>query len=190
MPGRCYNALFRLTGTRPEIIQAAYEGYPAGLYVPVGEASAEAVRKSGVANFSGVTVTPYTSRFYEPEVAPHAIGYTLYISPEQVPTYKRLGYNGTERVGVEGVEKWGESYLHGRDAASLYVEGASDNLIAKVPAQPADSITLTIDRDLQEQAQAAMDGLPGAIVVMEVDTGRILAMVSSPSYDPNLYDFE
>jgi len=185
-----YNALFKLTGTRPEIIQATYEGYPAGLYVPVGEASAEAVRKSGVGNFSGVRITPYTSRFYEPEVAPHAIGYTLYISPEQVNTYKRLGYNGTERVGVEGIEKWGENYLHGRDAASLYVEGAPDNVIAQLPSQPADSITLTIDQDLQEQAQAAMDGLPGAIVVMEVDTGRILAIVSSPSYDPNLYDQE
>ena len=185
-----FNALFKLTGTRPEIIQAAYEDYPAGLYVPVGEASAEAVRKSGVGNFSGVRITPYTSRFYEPEVAPHAIGYTLYISPDEVSTYTRLGYNGTERVGVEGIEKWGESYLHGRDAASLYVEGASDNLIAQVPAQPADSITLTIDQDLQEQAQAAMDGLPGAIVVMEVHTGKVLAMVSSPSYDPNLYDQE
>jgi penicillin-binding protein 2 len=186
--GALYARLYKLTGTRPEIMRAMYDGYPAGLYIPVGEASAEAVRTSGVTNFSGVTVTPYTSRFYEPFVAPHAIGYTLYISEENVSKYKRLGYNGTERVGVEGIEKWGEDYLHGRDAATLYVEGASNNIIAQVDSQPAASITLTIDKDLQEQAQEAMDGLPGAIVVMEVDTGRILAMVSSPAYDPNLYD--
>jgi penicillin-binding protein 2 len=57
-----------------------------------------------------------------------------------------------------------------------------------VEAQPADSIYLTIDNDLQQQAQAAMDGLPGAIVVVEVKTGKVLAMVSSPAYDANLYD--
>jgi cell division protein FtsI/penicillin-binding protein 2 len=186
--GALYSKLWKLTGIRPEIIRDAYDSYPAGLYVPVGEASAAAVDKSGVTNFSGVSVNPYTSRFYEPNVAPHAVGYTLYISKAEVNKYKRLGYNGSERVGTEGVEKWGENYLHGRDAASLYVEGASSNVLAKVDAQPADSIYLTIDTDLQEQAQEAMDGLPGAIVVMEVNTGKVLAMVSSPSYDPNLYD--
>jgi len=186
--GALYNALFRLTGVRPEIIRNAYDSYPAGLYVPVGEASAAAVNKSGVTNFSGVSVNPYTSRFYEPNVAPHAVGYTLYISKTEVNKYTRLGYNGTERVGIEGIEKWGEEYLHGRDAASLYVDGESSNVLAQVTSQPADSITLTIDKDLQQQAQDAMDGLPGAIVVMEVNTGKVLAMVSSPGYDPNLYD--
>jgi len=47
---------------------------------------------------------------------------------------------------------------------------------------------LTINKDFQEQAQQAMDGLPGAIVVLERDTGRVLAMVSSPGFDPNLFD--
>jgi penicillin-binding protein 2 len=182
------NSLSRLTGIRPETIRSDYENYKPGDYVPVGEASADEVNKSGIANFSGVSINPYTSRFYEPNTAPHAVGYTLYISKPDVNTYKRLGYNGTERVGVEGIEKWGEQYLHGRDAASLYVDGASSNELAQVDSQPADSIYLTIDNDLQQQAQAAMDGLPGAIVVMEVNTGKVLAMVSSPSYDPNLYD--
>ena len=183
-----YNILWKLTGTRPEIIRNDYDAYPAGLYVPVGEASATAVNKSGVTNFSGVSVNPYTSRFYEPNVAPHAVGYTLYISKDELSKYKRLGYNGSERVGIEGIEKWGEDYLHGRDAASLYVDGESKNVLAQVASQPADSITLTIDKNLQELSQDAMDGLPGAIVVMEVNTGKIVAMVSSPVYDPNLYD--
>jgi cell division protein FtsI/penicillin-binding protein 2 len=182
------NLLFRLTGIRPETIRSAYENYKTGDYVPVGEASADAVNKTGVSAFSGVTISPYTSRFYEPNTAPHAVGYTLYISKEDVSTYKRLGYNGTERVGFEGIEKWGEQYLHGRDQASLYVDGAPSNVLAQATSQPADSIYMTVDEDLQQQAQAAMDGLPGAIVVMEVNTGKVLAMVSSPSYDPNLYD--
>jgi penicillin-binding protein 2 len=185
-----FNMLWRLTGTRPDIIRNTYDAYPPGLYIPVGEASAAAVNKSGVTNFSGVSVSPYTSRFYEPNVAPHAVGYTLYISQDDVNTYMRLGYNGTERVGIEGIEKWGEDYLHGRDAASLYIDGESKNVLAQVNSKPADSITLTIDKDLQKQVQDAMDGLPGAIVVMEVNTGKILAMVSSPAYDPNLYDID
>jgi penicillin-binding protein 2 len=182
------NKLSILTGVRAETIRSNYENYKQGEYVPVGEASAETVDKSGIANYNGVDVTPYTSRFYEPNVASHAVGYMLYISKPDVQKYMRLGYNGTERVGIEGIEKWGETYLHGRDAASLYVEGNSSNVLGQVDSQPADSIYLTIDKDLQQQAQAAMDGLPGAIVVMEVNTGKILAMVSSPGYDPNLYD--
>jgi len=182
------NALFRLTGIRPDTIRSAYENTKSGDYVPVGEASADAVNKSAIANYSGVSLTPYTSRFYEPDIAPHAVGYTLYISKEDLDKYKQLGYNGSERVGVEGIEKWGEQYLHGQDAASLYVDGAPGNVLAKADSQPADSIYMTINDDLQQQVQDAMDGLPGAAVVMEVNTGKILAMVSSPSYDPNLYD--
>jgi len=186
--GALMSALFRLTGIRPEIIRNAYDNTKAGDYVPVGEASAAAVSKSGITNFSGVSLNPYTSRFYEPNTAPHAVGYTLYISKEDVNTYERLGYNGSERVGFEGIEKWGEQYLHGRDAASLYVDGAPGNVLAQTESQPADSIYLTIDKDFQQKVQDALDGLPGAIVVMEVNTGKVLAMVSSPGYDPNLYD--
>jgi cell division protein FtsI/penicillin-binding protein 2 len=186
--GALMSALYRLTGIRPEIIRNAYDNTHDGDYVPVGEASADAVGKSAITRYSGVTLNPYTSRFYEPNVAPHAVGYTLYISKEDVDKYMQLGYNGTERVGFEGVEKWGENYLHGRDAASLYVDGAPSNVLAQVESQPADSIYLTIDKDFQKKVQDALDGLPGAIVVMEVKTGRVLAIVSSPSYDPNLYD--
>ena len=85
----------------------------------------------------------------------------------------------------------GEKYLHGVNAATLYVasqDGTYENSLAKVDSQPASSINLTIDQNLQTQAQAAMDGLPGAIVVMEMSTGRVLAMVSSPGFDPNWYD--
>jgi penicillin-binding protein 2 len=186
-----FNILWQLTGVRPEIIRNNYDNYAVGNYVPVGEASAAAVNASGITNFSGVNATPYTSRFYEPDLAPNAVGYTLFISPTDYNTYRRLGYSGAERIGWEGIEKWGESYLHGRNAATLNITSASgtyETVLAQVNSEPAASITLTIDKDLQQQAQAALDGLPGAIVVMEVNTGRVLAMVSSPGFDPNYYD--
>jgi penicillin-binding protein 2 len=191
--GAVFNKLWQLTGVRPEVIRFNYQNYEAGNYVPVGEASTQSVNASGIINFTGVRATPYTSRFYEPNSAPNAVGYTLFISPEEMNAYRRLGYSGGERVGWEGIEKWGETYLHGRNAATLYIaaaDGTYETVLAQVDSEPAASITLTIDKDLQEQAQAAMDGLPGAIIVMEVDTGRVLAMVSSPGFDPNWYDVE
>jgi penicillin-binding protein 2 len=188
-----FNILSQLTGVRPVDIRYNYENYVSGNYVPVGEATADAVTTSGILNFSGVSGTPYTnsSRFYEPNAAPNAVGYTLFISAEELNTYRRLGYSGAERVGVEGIEKWGEDYLRGRNGATLYIasaDGTYEKALAQVDPQPASSITLTIDEDLQTQAQAAMDGLPGAIVVMEMNTGRVLTMVSSPGFDPNWYD--
>jgi penicillin-binding protein 2 len=188
-----FKKLSQLTGVRAEVIANDYQNYLPGNYVPVGEASAQAVRASGITAFSGVSASPYTSRFYEPSAAPNAVGYTLFISPEEYNTYRRLGYSGGERVGWEGIEKWGEVYLHGRNAVTLYIaaaDGTYETVLAQVDSEPAASITLTIDRDFQQQAQAAMDGLPGAIVVMEVETGRVLAMVSSPGFDPNWYDLD
>jgi penicillin-binding protein 2 len=183
--------LEQLTGVRRETIRNNYENYIAGNYVPVGESSLEAVNASGIVGYSGVKASPYTSRFYEPNLAPNAVGYTLFISPADYNTYRRLGYSGAERIGWEGIEKWGESYLRGQNASSLYLastDGTLETVLAQVNSEPASSITLTIDKDFQEQAQAAMDGLPGAIVVMEVNSGRVLAMVSSPGFDPNWYD--
>ena len=185
------NILARLTGASRVDIRNNYENYKAGDYVPVGEASADAVNNSGILGFSGVRGTPYTSRFYEPDIAPNVVGFTQPIFPEEVEAYRRIGYGGNEKVGKAGIEKWGQTYLGGRDAATLSVvspDGTASTVLDQVNSQPAASITLTIDEDLQQQAQAAMDGLPGAIVVMEVSTGRVLAMVSSPGYDPNWYD--
>jgi len=64
--------------------------------------------------------------------------------------------------------------------ASLYVDGLPPTRLPR-GFQTADSIYLTINNDLQQQTQDAMDGLPGAAVVMEVKTGKILAIVSSPA---------
>jgi penicillin-binding protein 2 len=183
--------LWRLTGTRPEAIRSAYENYPSGYYVPVGEASQEAVnsRYGSLSAFSGLQMSAYTSRYYY--TGSQAIGYTQAIFPEELDAYRRLGYSGGERVGKIGVEKWGEPYLAGKNGATLYLVDANGNVgnsLAQTESKPADSIYLTINKDFQEQAQQAMDGLPGAIVVLERDTGRVLAMVSSPGFDPNLFD--
>jgi penicillin-binding protein 2 len=185
------NTLVRLTGADRVHIRELYDGYGDGEYVPVGEASAAAVDNSGILNFSGVQASLYTTRFYEPNTAPNAVGFVQPVFPEEVETYLRMGYSQNDKVGKWGIEKWGQNYLGGRDAATLSVVGADgtvQSVLAQVNSQPASSISLTIDSGFQQQAQAAMDGLDGALVVIEVSTGRILAMVSSPGFDPNWYD--
>jgi cell division protein FtsI/penicillin-binding protein 2 len=186
------NTLARITGTDRTEIRNKYEGYNAGDYVPVGEASVDAVNRSNILAFGGVIPHgPYTTRFYVPNTAPNVTGYVTPVFAEEVEAYKRLGIGPYDTVGRNGIESWGQPYLGGRDAATLSVyaaDGTKLSDLAQVNAQPSSSITLTIDSDFQQQVQAAMDGLPGAAVVMEVNTGRVLAMVSSPGFDVNLFD--
>jgi len=160
-------------------------------YVPIGEISAQtyAQRYTALNSFSGLVINEYTSRYYYNQgVAPQVTGYLLSISPEQYDDYRQKGYAGDEKVGAAGIEKWGEDYLRGKPAAELYVvnaDGTYSTMLGRSDPQAADTIYTTIDKNLQILVQKALYGFTGAIVVTEVDTGRVLAMASSPSYDPN-----
>ncbi len=192
--GLLLSELSKLTGLTIGAIQALYENVSPEYYIPVGEATAEAVeeRYAVLSSIGGLRMNSYSSRYYfDGGVAAQAIGYTLPIFPEEVEEYQRKGYSLGQRVGKAGVEQWGESYLAGTNGASLYVtsaEGAVETRIASTDPQPAASITLTIDKNLQIEAQQAMSGMTGAIVVLEVNTGRVLAMISSPTFDSNFFD--
>ncbi|MBP8997339.1 MAG: hypothetical protein KBG10_03520 [Anaerolineaceae bacterium] len=162
-----------------------------GFYVPIGEISKPVYenRYTALNSFSGLVINEYSARYYDNGgVAPQVIGYMLSISPEQFEEYKRNGYAGDEKVGAAGIEKWGESYLRGKPAADLYVvnpDGTYSTLVGKADPQAASAIYTTIDKDLQVLVQKALIGFTGAVVVEEVDTGRILAMASSPDFDAN-----
>ncbi len=162
-----------------------------GYYIPIGEISQQTYenRYTALNSFSGLVVNPYSSRYYyNGGIAPQVIGYLLSISPEQYEEYRQKGYAGDEKIGAAGLEKWAESYLRGKPAADLYIvnpDGTYANMIGRADPQAANSVYTTIDKDLQILVQKALYGFTGAIVVTEVDTGRVLAMASSPSFDPN-----
>ena len=192
--GQLLYQLSQLTGKPTQTIQNLYKDAAPDWYVVVGEASADEVnaRWNILTSLGGLVMSKYTSRYYySGGIAPQAVGYTLGISSEQLEEYKRRGYLGDEKVGQAGLEKYAEDALAGKSSASLYVMDANGQIINRIsqsdPRQPQ-NITTTFDKTLQLAAQQALVGFRGAAVVMEVETGRILAMVSSPSIDPNLFD--
>ena len=170
---------------------------PYGYYLPVADVSADAIasHEASLAGYSGVILSPFRTRYYFNEgTAPHIVGYMSLIQPDEVDTYRRLGYRIDERVGRAGLEYWGEEYLAGQRGGALYVVGPDGSIITQLAAtdpQPAQAVYTTIDYDLQlrlQQSNALSNGMRGAVVVMERETGRVLAMLSSPGFNPNLFE--
>lgn len=162
--------------------------------VAIGDISADlaAENSSTIDKFDGLYLQPFKSRFYyDNGIAPHVTGYMLGISAENQEKYQRLGYKVDETVGASGLELWGEKYLAGMRGADLYVKDKEGRIVTKLAsteAKPAYSITTTIDSRLQYWLQRSMGDKVGAVVVLERDTSRVLAMVSSPGFDPNIFN--
>lgn len=172
-------------------IKALYGEDYSDRFVPVGETTPDQFNSDTANALPGLTWQAYTGRYYSDSgLAPHVVGYVLSIFKDELETYQRLGYRGDERVGKAGLEKWGEQYLAGTKGLSLYVTEANGKIVtrlAQVEPQPAYSLTTTINGPLQFGAQRAIGGFTGAVVVLERDTGRLLAMASSPGFDNNFF---
>jgi penicillin-binding protein 2 len=192
--GSLYTSLGRLFGRRPASIQAQIEAaQEAGDdYVALGEATIEELDRlaPGLDGYSGVQVSPYHGRFYHGSLAPHLTGYAGSIHSEDLEWYRQRGFEPDELVGQYGLEAWGEGILGGQRGGTLMVVDAQGQPVAKlaeIPAVSSQDIHATIDPDLQAAAQGALAGFRGAAVVLERDTGRVLALASSPAFDPNAF---
>ena len=184
-----------LTGKPSAWIKALIDNTGADWYIPVGEVPLQAVqeRLSVLQSFGdALQMTDFTSRFYyDGGIAPQSVGFVQSIPKDELNDYLRKGYRGDEKVGMAGLEKWGQDYLSGQRGASLYLtdsNGVNLNKLAQIDAKPAQSIYTTLDKNLQITAQKSINGFRGAIVVLERDTGRVLAMASSPTFDPNAFE--
>ncbi len=183
-----------VTGIRANYIRDMYADKPPGWYIPIAEVPAEAVDRyyDQLVGYSGVVLRRYQGRYYPGNgIAPHAVGYVSALQPEEVDEYRRKGYSIGAQVGRMGLEAWGETYLAGRGGGTLYVvdpDGKVLSPLASTEAQPPYTIYSTIDADLQRQVQLALRTFAGAIVVLERDTGRVLALASNPAFDPNAFN--
>jgi len=188
------STLGRLLGRNPDSIRSQYEFAQPDWRIPLGEVSLEEFQRveGTLSAVGGVQWQEYSTRYYpDGGLAPQTVGYVAQIQQAQLRDYQARGYEGDEFVGQTGLELVYEEALRGRPGGTLYVLDPSGQvtgtLAERAPEQPQ-AIYTTIDRNLQRYAQQAIAGFNGAIVVLERDTGAVLAMVSSPGFDPNLFD--
>ena len=139
----------------------------------------------------GVEVAARLMRFYpNGELFGHLIGYVGRINERESQTIDRIKYSGTDSIGKIGIEKFYEPLLLG-DVGNEQVEtnarGRVMRILDNVDPVPGSHLTLYLDSQLQRIAHQAFKGDRGALVAIDVKTGGILAMVSAPSYDPNLF---
>jgi penicillin-binding protein 2 len=190
--GTLASEVSRLCGVSLEGLIEQINNTPDLYAIPLCEASEEESARIRSIYPSGLEWTPYNSRYYfQQGVGSNIVGYTQLIGAEDLETYRRLGYAGNELVGKTGIERWAENYLSGKHGGTLYVidpdTGTPVTKIGESQREAANSIHLTIDRNLQYQAQQALKPFTGAVVVIERDTGRVLAMASSPGFDSNAF---
>jgi penicillin-binding protein 2 len=141
--------------------------------------------------FTGVDIQARLIRHYPyGPVAVHALGYVGSVSEEDLKTLDAENYAGTTHTGKIGVEKARESMLHGNVGIRQVLVNAQGRTLKELerdsPA-PGSDVTLSLDLELQLAAEAALAGRRGSVVAIDPNNGRILALVSQPGYDPNLF---
>jgi len=134
----------------------------------------------------------------------HLVGYMNEIGPEELRTRRDEGYSPGDLIGRSGVERLFEASMRGRKGRERVVMDARgvrrteeelrrlgvEHLVAgsKEAARAGHNVLLTVDFDLQRAAERAIGRYrTGAAVVIEIETGRILAMASRPAFDPNMF---
>jgi len=161
--------------------------------------------------FPGVEVaTTYVRSYPYGETAAQVLGYTGLISASELDDLKKLGYGPNDIVGKAGVEKTYEQYLHGEPGETRLIVNSDGEVIRTLGTTPptnGDDVQLTLNMKIQQQVQKALlEGMQhargayhdqngyslranaGAVVVLDANTGGIVSMVSTPSYQPKWYE--
>ena len=126
--------------------------------------------------------------------AAHVVGYIGRIADSDLDEIDKAGetgnYRGTDSIGKKGIEKTWESVLHGRSGVEemeVTAGGRPVRTLRRTDPASGSDVVLSLDMNLQRVAEKAFEGQRGALVALDPDTGEILAFVSQPSFDPNLF---
>lgn len=120
----------------------------------------------------------------------HVLGYIGQISPEELSLSQFAGYSAGDIIGKMGIEQEYEAQLRGTDGKELYEIDAKGDIIRKLGQQEpvsGQNITLTLDAKLQQAVSEAMKDVKKGAAIVSTPKGEILALISKPSFDPNLF---
>jgi len=165
-----------------------FEGVPIKLRL-----SEEEVARINVALFRlpGILISPYLTRQYPygPEFA-HVLGYVGRISVDDLQRLDVKRYEGTSYIGKTGIEAYYEPILHGipgYERVEVDAAGRTVRVLKRVLPKAGKNLVLSVDADLQRAVMLAYGEQTGAAVAIDPDNGSVLAFVSMPSFDPNLF---
>ncbi len=141
--------------------------------------------------FPGFYAQPRTLRRYPQPIAAHLLGYVGEVSERQV--LKNPSYRSGDYIGISGLEKSYEKALRGRCGVRTYMVDVHNRIKGSYGEGKYDTIALagqdlhlSLDAKLQAYGEKLMQGRKGAVVALDPNSGEVLAMVSAPTYDPNL----
>jgi penicillin-binding protein 2 len=145
--------------------------------------------------FEGIDIKARLFRQYPyGDTASHAIGYMGRINQQDQEKLEEDGvdanYRGTDYIGKSGLEASYQDELHGItgfEQVEIDAAGRGIRTLSRTPSQPGNNIALTLDLKLQQVAESILGERRGALVALEPSTGAVLAFVSKPGYDPNLF---
>lgn len=145
--------------------------------------------------FEGIDIKARLFRQYPyGDTASHAIGYMGRINQQDQEKLEEEGvdanYRGTDYIGKSGLEASYQDELHGItgfEQVEIDAAGRGIRTLSRTPSQPGNNIALTIDLKLQQVAESILGERRGALVALEPASGAVLAFVSKPGYDPNLF---
>ncbi|MBI3319969.1 MAG: hypothetical protein HYZ89_05230, partial [Candidatus Omnitrophica bacterium] len=185
-----------LTNLSPDALESRFEEERSSPFLPIPlvntlpKTTALRIEEEHFA-LPGVVVESTSIRNYPlGAVAAHLIGYLSQPSPEDFPVLKEYGVRPKELDGRAGLEREFDMYLRGRVGGSLIEvdsRGRQVRVIGHREPVPGQSLVLTIDAALQEMIERQFGQQAGACVVLNPQTGEVLAMASHPSFDPEAF---
>ncbi|HLU61093.1 MAG TPA: penicillin-binding protein 2 [Gammaproteobacteria bacterium] len=142
-------------------------------------------------DFPGVDIEARLTRRYPlGQITAHVVGYTGAITERELAERDAARYSGTSQIGKTGVERSYEDRLHGYPGIQQVETNAQSRVLRVLdttPPVPGSDITLNIDVRLQKAAYDALGDYKGAVVAIDPRNGEVLALVSKPSFNPNLF---
>lgn len=160
-------------------------------FVPIKQMSSDSTATlEKLLSIPGVSVNNSDERIYPYKNATaHLIGYVGEASAEDLEKLKGKGYTANDVIGKRGLEQILEERLKGKPGGKIYIktEEGEEKIVAEKPAEEGETITLTIDAELQKDIFKQYDNEVGSAAALDPNTGETLALVSSPSFDPNKY---